>query len=81
MILTVLPIALHQFVSSPISIVTMTSPDTKDSDSGSIRHNMPSLHQVQSVTITNEMFEKLYLSPANRVKGDLRQTFANPTPL
>ncbi|KAM3515365.1 hypothetical protein MY11210_000927 [Beauveria gryllotalpidicola] len=58
--------------------------DTEESGSGSVRHNMPSLHQVlQSVTITNEMFDKLYLNPANRVKGgdDLRQTFANPTPL
>ncbi|KAM3538327.1 hypothetical protein ARSEF1564_008752 [Beauveria bassiana] len=56
--------------------------DTKESDSGSsIRPNMPFLHQVQSVTITNEMFEKLYLNPANRVKGNLVQTFANPTPL
>lgn len=59
----------------------MLSADMKESDSGSIQHNMPPLHQVQSVTITNEMFEKLYLNPANRVKGDLRQTFANPTPL
>ncbi|KAM3523523.1 hypothetical protein NHJ13051_005029 [Beauveria bassiana] len=56
--------------------------DTKESDSGSsIRPNMPFLHQVQSVTITNEMFEKLYLNTANRVKGNLVQTFANPTPL
>lgn len=28
-----------------------------------------------------ELFEKLYLSPQNNVKGDLRSTFANPTPL
>lgn len=35
----------------------------------------------QSVNIPVEMFEKLYLSPANRVSGHLRSTFANPTPL
>lgn len=39
------------------------------------------LHSIPSVTISNEMFEKLYLNPQNRVKGDLRKTFANPTPL
>jgi hypothetical protein len=35
----------------------------------------------QSVNISMEMFEKLYLSPQNRVKGQLRKTFGNPTPL
>ncbi|KAJ6790073.1 hypothetical protein PWT90_06914 [Aphanocladium album] len=53
----------------------------KDSDAGSFKHTTPPLHQVQSVTVSNEMFEKLYLNPASRVKGSLRQTFANPTPL
>ncbi|OAL37045.1 hypothetical protein AYO20_03814 [Fonsecaea nubica] len=36
---------------------------------------------IQSINLSMEMFEKLYLSPQNRVKGDLRKTFANPTPL
>jgi uncharacterized protein len=35
----------------------------------------------KSVNISMEMFEKLYLAPENKVKGDLRKTFANPTPL
>ena len=34
-----------------------------------------------SISIPPELFEKLYLSPENRVKGDLRKTFGNPTPL
>ena len=34
-----------------------------------------------SVSIPPELFEKLYLSPQNVVKGDLRKTFGNPTPL
>lgn len=34
-----------------------------------------------SITMTPELFEKLYLSPQGRVKGDLRQTFGNPTPM
>lgn len=44
-------------------------------------NHMQPLHNISSVTISNEMFEKLYLNPANKVKGDLRRTFANPTPL
>lgn len=34
-----------------------------------------------SVQITPELFEKLYLSPQNKIHGDLRKTFANPTPM
>jgi uncharacterized protein len=34
-----------------------------------------------SISISPALFEKLYLSPQNNVKGDLRQTFANPTPM
>jgi len=34
-----------------------------------------------SLSISPELFEKIYLSPQNKVAGDLRKTFANPTPL
>jgi hypothetical protein len=34
-----------------------------------------------SISISPELFEKLYLSPQNAVKGDLRKTFGNPTPV
>lgn len=34
-----------------------------------------------SVQMSPELFEKLYLSPMTKVKGDLRQTFGNPTPM
>ncbi|KAF2443270.1 hypothetical protein P171DRAFT_58848 [Karstenula rhodostoma CBS 690.94] len=34
-----------------------------------------------SISITPELFEKLYLSPQTRVHGDLRRTVGNPTPL
>ncbi|KAF1843367.1 uncharacterized protein K460DRAFT_357103 [Cucurbitaria berberidis CBS 394.84] len=34
-----------------------------------------------SISISPELFEKLYLSPQNKVKGELRNTFGNPTPL
>lgn len=32
-------------------------------------------------TMTPELFEKIYLSPQKEVKGDLRSTYGNPTPL
>lgn len=34
-----------------------------------------------SIAITPELFEKIYLTPQTQVKGDLRKTFGNPTPL
>ncbi|TKA58688.1 hypothetical protein B0A55_10790 [Friedmanniomyces simplex] len=34
-----------------------------------------------SLSISPELFEKIYLSPQNRVAGELRKTFGNPTPL
>lgn len=33
------------------------------------------------LSISPELFEKLYLSPKNTVTNNLRTTFANPTPL
>ncbi|KAH6713606.1 hypothetical protein BKA61DRAFT_688652 [Leptodontidium sp. MPI-SDFR-AT-0119] len=39
------------------------------------------LKPVESLKISLELFEKLYLSPENNVHGDLRKTFGNPTPL
>ncbi|KAK9479555.1 GPR1/FUN34/yaaH family-domain-containing protein [Lipomyces japonicus] len=42
------------------------------------------IHRIRtagSVSMSPELFEKLYLTPQKAVKGDLRQTFANPTPL
>lgn len=34
-----------------------------------------------SISISPELFEKIYLSPKNRVSGDIRSKFGNPTPL
>ncbi|KAI0107243.1 GPR1/FUN34/yaaH family-domain-containing protein [Nemania sp. FL0031] len=33
------------------------------------------------ISIPPEVFEQLYLAPKNRVEGQLRQTFGNPTPI
>lgn len=49
---------------------------------GSVDVNGAPLKQTQSsLSISPALFEKLYLSPQNAVKGDLRKTFGNPTPL
>lgn len=48
------------------------------------RSREDALHRVRtagSVSISPELFEKLYLSPQTNVKGDLRKTFGNPTPM
>ncbi|KAE8452458.1 hypothetical protein EG329_000360 [Mollisiaceae sp. DMI_Dod_QoI] len=52
---------------------------TKD-HANSISNGAP-LQRVQTLSMSPELFEKLYLSPENAVKGDLRKTFGNPTPL
>ncbi|KAK3186652.1 hypothetical protein K4F52_004693 [Lecanicillium sp. MT-2017a] len=39
------------------------------------------LRTSNTVIMSPELFEKLYLGPQNNVKGDLRKTFGNPTPL
>lgn len=57
----------------------MANTISKDTDSSA--NYMPPLQATQSVTISAELFEKLYLNPPNKVSGDLRRTFGNPTPL
>lgn len=34
-----------------------------------------------TVTLSPEAFERLYLGPKTQVSGQLRSTFANPTPI
>lgn len=61
------------------------SPDTRvGGDQFENMDHETALHRMRtagSISISPEMFEKLYLSPQNNVKGDLRKTFGNPTPL
>lgn len=51
--------------------------DASVNSEAALRH----IQRTASITITPELFEKIYLSPQNNVKGDLRKTFGNPTPL
>ncbi|KAI1622976.1 GPR1/FUN34/yaaH family-domain-containing protein [Exophiala viscosa] len=39
------------------------------------------LRTAGSISISPELFEKIYLSPKNRVSNNIRSTFGNPTPL
>ncbi|KAF4961255.1 hypothetical protein FGADI_492 [Fusarium gaditjirri] len=43
--------------------------------------DLATVHPTRSIPISPELFEQLYLQPQNKVKGDLRQTFGNPTPV
>ena len=68
--------------------------DTIDIEKGPILGRLPfedseedcdaALHRVRTagnINMSPELFEKIYLSPQNKVSGDIRTTFANPTPL
>lgn len=44
-------------------------------------HALRRIRTTGSLSISPELFEKIYLSPQNRVAGELRKTFGNPTPL
>ena len=57
-----------------------TSPYNQDRDVAS-DEALNKIRTANSVTISPELFEKIYLNPQNAVKGDLRNTFGNPTPL
>lgn len=50
----------------------------RDYDSDNEKNN---LTKTKSLEISPEMFEAMYLAPKTEVKGDLRKTFGNPTPL
>ena len=50
--------------------------DTHDPDTALKR-----MRTAGSLSITPELFEKIYLSPKNQVSNNIRSTFGNPTPL
>ncbi|KAI4093030.1 MAG: hypothetical protein LQ344_003177 [Seirophora lacunosa] len=57
--------------SSPFRV----KPDTSSDEA--LKH----IRTANTISISPELFEKLYLTPQQAVKGDLRSTFANPTPV
>ncbi|CZT52651.1 related to Y.lipolytica GPR1 protein and Fun34p [Rhynchosporium secalis] len=54
---------------------------SSSSFNGNVHHNGADLKRTESLGISPELFEKLFLSPQTSVAGDLRSTFGNPTPL
>ncbi|KAH6677637.1 hypothetical protein B0J14DRAFT_690144 [Halenospora varia] len=54
---------------------------TVHSDHETRDESLARIRTAGSIAISPELFEKLYLTPAHKVKGDLRYKFANPTPL
>ncbi|KAH7185096.1 uncharacterized protein B0J16DRAFT_124507 [Fusarium flagelliforme] len=48
---------------------------------GSDRAEMEHIQPAMSIPLSPELFQQLYLQPQNQVKGDLRKTFGNPTPV
>jgi uncharacterized protein len=70
----------------------MTDTNHFPNDDGSAERGHLNLDKIEShehlrnaltntMTLSPEAFEKLYLGPKSEVKGDLRKTFANPTPM
>lgn len=48
-----------------------------------IREGEDLIHRIRTAgsASTPALFEKLYLTPANDINSDLKQKFANPTPV
>ncbi|KAK6521817.1 hypothetical protein TWF506_002021 [Arthrobotrys conoides] len=67
----IMPQARNQGYSSP--------PSSQHNDSG--KDQLDRVRTTATMQISPELFEKLYLSPQNKVHGDLRKTFGNPTPI
>lgn len=57
-------------------------PDDKVVYERDMAHNEQLRNGLQNtLTLSPEVFERLYLGPKTAVTGDLRTTFANPTPI
>ncbi|KAM4060672.1 GPR1/FUN34/yaaH family protein [Hirsutella rhossiliensis] len=52
-----------------------------DGDSDDRSGALKQFRTATSVSMSPELFEKLYLSPKNNIKGNLRATFGNPSPI
>lgn len=60
----------------------MSAPiEEKMLERGISRDEMSRNALTNTISLTPEAFERLYLGPKTQVTGDLRTTFANPTPI
>ncbi|SPJ79806.1 related to Y.lipolytica GPR1 protein and Fun34p [Fusarium torulosum] len=57
------------------------SPSANDKAQSLHRDEMEHIQPAMSIPISPELFEQLYLQPHSKVKGELRNTFGNPTPI
>jgi hypothetical protein len=58
----------------------MSTPSSKGYNAPS-DEMLEATRQQTNISLSPELFEQLYLSPKNKVKGELRQTVGNPTPI
>ncbi|KAF6515549.1 hypothetical protein HZS61_008977 [Fusarium oxysporum f. sp. conglutinans] len=56
-------------------------PTTIDDPEVGHHETLNHIRSAASISMSPELFEKLYLSPPNAVKGHRRQTFGNPIPM
>ncbi|KAI4245984.1 MAG: hypothetical protein L6R40_002200 [Gallowayella cf. fulva] len=63
------------------SFLDAPSPYRLKPDNTSSDEALKQIRTANTVSISPELFEKLYLTPQKAVKGDLRGTFGNPTPV
>ncbi|KAK9357503.1 GPR1/FUN34/yaaH family-domain-containing protein [Lipomyces starkeyi] len=68
-------------INNPDDFDIEAARNKKDVSLTSREEALSRMRTAQSITMSPELFEKLHLSPERAVKGNLRQTFANPTPL
>lgn len=61
-------------------MTTKSQNDSSDLEMGRVEA-LETVRSAASISMSPELFEKLYLSPPNKVKGHLRETFGNPTPM
>ncbi|KUI56671.1 Protein alcS [Cytospora mali] len=64
-------------LTSPKISVQETGYDYQDDHDHRLHHSKTN----GAVSISAELFEKLYLAPKTEVSGELRRTFGNPTPI
>ena len=69
------PLSGHLYLTPTSKATIMTHPEEAKSN------GLETIDTMGSINIPRDVFEKLYLTPQSQVKGELRKTFANPTPL
>lgn len=72
---SILPPSGYLYFTPTSKAAIMTHPEETKSN------GLETIDTMGSINIPRDVFEKLYLTPQSQVKGELRKTFANPTPL